>query len=350
MDQGLQKEIEIENKIWNERLYRQEPYKGGKLDRFPLSPSQIGKCALALGRNVSHYLGIADYPRGAGSTTPRLQRVFARGHLLEEALVEDFEKQAGLKVQDRQKEVVLLTLPDGRRIKGNIDGNVYHDGMKVTVDFKSKGARYAGNFADSIQQFFEEMKETGLVEEFNENAYFITDPKGLFHRLSLDEFFVDYLLQLNSYGVVENSDYVTLYYENKNTCANYEVKWEPNAYLFEYAVRKLRYIYTQVTTAGAESIQKEYQLGSARCRLCEYNELCYGAYTPPVSKVSGILPADLESFYLNATRRDVQRSEEEVLKYMQEKDLTHVELSNGTTYERKWLKTPKPHYELRLTK
>src|SRR5690606_25655808 len=111
---------------------------------------------------------------------------------------------------------------------------------KILSDIKSKGAFYSAGFKDSIDKFFQEMKQTGLVEEIYENCFYITNAKGLFDIISLDEFFVDYLLQLNAYAFALREkgtkvDFVSLYYENKNTCANYEVRWTPHQALFDYA-------------------------------------------------------------------------------------------------------------------
>ena len=363
MDEGVQKELDLETKVWNERLYKEAPYKGGKLDRFPLSPSQIGKCGLALARNLSHYMGLSDYPRANDAISPRVSRIFARGHLLESALISDLEKFTPLKIDEQQKKLELFSLAENVSVVGSIDGIAVHDveGVKVLLDFKSKGSFYSANFTDSISQFFKELMQTGLVEEPYENCFYITNAKKLFDIISLDEFFVDYLLQLNAYafGLLPEGvkvDFVSLYYENKNSCANYEVRWTPSLELFEYAKKKFQFIYDTVTTKGAEEVPKEFALGSARCRLCDYNEMCWGKYEPKTDsqkgKFVGQLAANLDKT-LQGTFIDTIRNEkvvEEVLTYMSQKELTHIKLDNGLTYERKFLKSPKPHYELRLTK
>ncbi len=352
MDVGIQKETTNETESWNSHNF-----KGTPVDRYPLSPSQIGKCSLALGRNLSHYLNLADYPRSPTALSPRTKRIFARGHLLEAALIDDFEKFTDLKVEDRQKGLVLFKLSDGTPIQGSIDGIVVApDGTRILVDFKSKGAFYSAGFTDSINQFFAQLRETGYVEEIAENAYLITDAKGLFDIISLDDFFVDYLLQLNAYGSAERVDFVTLYYENKNTSANYEVRWVPSKELFDYAKDKFQFIYNTVIEKGAEAIPKEFALGSSRCKLCEHNEMCWGKYTPPTDaargKVVGELGAKLDRTLKEARQSKIMRDkvEEEVLLFMGKEDITHVQTSDGLTYERKFLKSPKPHYELRLTK
>lgn len=364
MDEGVQKELDLETKVWNERLFTEAPYKGGKLDRFPLSPSQIGKCGLALARNLSHYMGISNYPRAADSISPRVARIFARGHLLEDALIADLEKFTPLKIQEQQKRLKLFQLDKDRFVEGNIDGLAVHDidGVKVLLDFKSKGAFYSSNFTDSISQFFQELKQTGLVEELNETCFYITDAKGLFDLISLDEFFVDYLLQLNAYafGMRDEGikvDFVSLYYENKNSCANYEVRWVPSFSLFEYAQKKFKFIYNTVLKEGAEAVPKEFALGSGRCRLCDYNTLCWGKYEPKTDaqkgKIIGAVDKDLEDKIMHclAVAGSIGvKNEEEALTIMSNKDYSHIRFSNGLVYERKWLKSPKPHFELRLSK
>lgn len=355
MDEGVQKVIDNETRDWNERTDK-------GLERFPLSPSQIGKCGLALARNLSHYLGRGNYPRAKDSIKPRTRRIFARGDLLEDALIGDMGSHAGLNVADSQTRVRLFALSKQHAVEGNIDGIlVAPDGTRILVDFKSKGAFYSANFSDSIHQFFQELRTTGQVEVIHDNpnggaSYLITDAKALFDLISLDEFFVDYLLQLNAYAFAEGVkvDFVALYYENKNTCANYEVRWVPHPALFEYARAKFQYIYDTVLKDGAEAVPKEFTLGTSRCRLCDYNELCWGKYVPPVSteRRVGTLDASLDRA-LRASQREhhvVAKIEEDVLSYMARNDLTHVTTSDGLTYTRKFLKSPKEHFELRLSK
>lgn len=348
MDDGLQKEISNEVEGWNNRT---------NLERFPLSPSQGGKCALALARNLAHYLGVSEYPRPTDAISPRTQRIFARGHLLEDALKKDLAKYTPLKVEDEQKRVTVFALSEEHKVEGNIDGVLVSPlGRRVLVDFKSKGAFYSAAFNDSINEFFAELRQTGVVEELAPNCFFISDAKALFDVLSLDNFFVDYLLQLNAYAFAEGVqvDFVALYYENKNTCANYEVRWEPKRELLDYVKTKFQYIYDTVRSKGPEAVEKEFQLGSARCRLCEHNERCWGKYEPKAStaRVVGSLQPDLD-MALRAAQREhhvVAKVEEAVLNEMQRKDLTHVQTSDGLIYERKFLKSPKPHFELRLSK
>ena len=343
MDAGVQKEIDSDNEKWNTRT---------NLERYPLSPSQIGKCSLALARNLSHYTANADYPRNAGGITPRVQRVFARGHLLEDAIIGDIEKYTPFKVVDRQKKLTVFTLADGTEITGSIDGiAVSPKGTRILIDVKSKGSYYSAGFQDSISQFFTELRQTGHVEALSETSFHITDPKALFDDLSLDEFFVDYLLQLNAYGTAEAVDFVSLYYENKNTCANYEVRWKPVKELYDFALAKFQYVYDNRTTP--EAVPKEFGLGSSRCRLCEYNELCWGKYEPKNrGKTVAALPEDLDIELTESVIHNIafQKTQEQVLEFMMKEELSHVTTSKGLTYERKFLKSPKPHYELRLSK
>lgn len=357
MDKGIQKELDNETKVWNERLHEKE-YKGTSLDRFPLSPSQGGKCALALARSTSHFLGHTNYVRDNTSISTRVKRIFNRGHLLEAALIEDMEKYTGLRIIDQQRRVRLFTLGGGRHVEGSIDGiGVSPKGARVLLDYKSKGAFHSSAFNDSIAQFFQELRQTGLVEELDENCFYITDAKALFDVISFDEFFVDYLLQLNSYAFSEelkgSIDFVALFYENKNTCAQYEVRWTPDESLFNYVKDKFNYIDSMVKTP--EEVPKEFALGSTRCRLCDYNDMCWGKYDPslkPSKYRKEVLSAELSDRINPAlsTVMDHKKAHEEVLTMMSQKDLTHVETSNGIFYERKFLKSPKPHYELRLSK
>jgi hypothetical protein len=153
-------------------------------------------------------------------------------------------------------------------------------------------------------------------------------------------------------------DFVSLFYENKNTEAYYEIRWIPDVSLFEYVQKKYRYIWDSVwSEGGAESVPKEYSYGSTRCFLCKYNNTCYPKAketknAPQASTQVGKLDETLDKAFTGVIHEEFIHSKvrDEILAYMQQKDLESVVLSNGLKYMRKYLKSPKPHYELRLTK
>jgi hypothetical protein len=355
-----------------------ERYNNDRPERYPLSPSQIGKCALALARNLAHYHGVVKYPRRVESLPPRLYRIFRRGNLLEEAMVADFEEYAGIKLKLRQQrlhlfDVVYNSGPKApmmteeefvQAIEGDIDGLVVHEqsGLRILVDYKSKGVRYSAGFNDSLSEMFAEMIQTGLVEDKGDNLYFVNDINQLINLWSADDFFMDYMLQLNSYAF---SDWfrrnpvhaVSLYYENKNTCANYEVRWVPDRRPFDWARNKFQHIFSTVFTSGPEAVQREFNAGSTKCFLCEYNEQCNGKFDKTSQRVVGnieavgVKPEEYKEYTdtINAQRRK-EKLEMKILAAMEQKGLTFIQMPDGLTYERKFLKTPKPHHELRLTR
>lgn len=375
MDTGVQLEIDAETKIWNERLFTTKEYAGGKYDRFPLSPSQAGKCALLLGRNLSHYLGVANYPRAQDAIQPRLQRIFARGHLLEDALISDFEKYTHLKVVKRQRRVRLpFTLGGGKRtIEGSIDVEYLDEktGTLILADKKSKGAFYSADFKDSINSTFQGYRQTGLVSEFAPNSFLISDALAFFNTIDLNDFFVDYLLQLNSYAFaidVETNeqlrfDFCSLYYENKNSCENYELRWKPHPGLMDFVKSKFEFIYDNVRKVAATkpiefdpalmaAIPREFSLGSARCKLCDQKTLCYGEYDPSTkvpTHTMGALPPELDKQLVGALSQEqlTDRIRQNVLAEMDRQNVTHVTLSSGITIERRWYKGNDQCYKLK---
>lgn len=379
LEDGINKEIDEEVKVWDERLFTKEPYKGGTFDRFPLSPSQIGKCALALARNVSHYVGRGNYPRNRSTYEPQRQRVFARGHVLEEAMVDDIDKYTPFKLGERQTRLKLFEIGKDpatgeiRYCEGNIDGLAVHEenGVKILIDFKSKGAKYAKGFTDTIQQFFQELRQTGLVQEIYENSFYITDVSKLFDILSLDDFFVDYLLQLNGYafGMREAGtkvDFVSLFYENKNTSAYYEIRWVPSQKLLDYSQKKYQFIWDAVNTYKIKNdghdderlmaaIPKEFALGSTRCFLCEYKSMCYPeTLKPGKSDPRSFVQLDptLDKAVSTAFSDNLiaEKAKESVLVEMERQKASHVKLSNGMVFERRFYKSPKEHFELKQVK
>jgi hypothetical protein len=369
IEAGMEKEIETEIKVWNERLFKTPEYKGTSLDRFPLSPSQGGRCSLALARDVSHVVGRGDYPKHRADFNYRVQRVFARGHLLESAMVEDIEKYTPYKITEKQTRLRIFPIgtdPEtGEEVwcEGNSDGLAVHGDSKILLDFKSKGARYSANFSDTIQEMFQELRKTGLVMEVRENEFAITDIKKLFDVLPLSDFLVDYLLQLNAYAFgFRNAgtkvDFVGLFYENKNTEAYYIIKWIPNVALLDFMKKKYQYIWDMVMQGKHEEVPKEFTYGTARCFLCKYKGQCYGednlktSSDPAKTTETGNLTSTLDKAFTAGLQEEgiIQKVHEEVLTYMQQNDLRYIRLGNGLKFERKHLKSPKPHYELRQVK
>lgn len=367
LEEGMEKEINEEIKVWNERLFKAPEYEGGSLDRFPLSPSQGGRCSLALARDVSHHLGRGNYPKHRDDFNYRVQRIFARGHVLEGAMVADIEKYTPYKITEKQTRLKIFPLgkdDDGNEVfcEGNSDGLAVDEstGSKILLDFKSKGARYSANFSDSIQQMFQELRQTGLVTEVRQNEFAITDIGKLFDVLPLSDFLVDYLLQLNAYAFgFRNAgtkvDFVGLFYENKNTEAYYIIKWIPSVKLFEFMKKKYQYIWDMAMAGKQEEVPKEFTFGSARCFLCKYKGLCYSEEAlqqnkdPAKTVETGKLSDTLDKAFTAGLSEQgiIAKVHEEVLTYMQQNDLRYIRLGNGLKFERKFLKSPKPHYELR---
>lgn len=370
IEAGMEKEINEEIKVWNDRLFKTEEYKGTDYDRFPLSPSQGGRCSLALGRDVSHVIGRGNYPKLRDDFKFRTQRIFARGHVLESAMVDDIEKYTDYKLekQARLRIFKLGTHPDtGEEVwcEGNSDGLAIDErnGVKILLDFKSKGARYSSAFSDTIQEMFQDMRKTGLVTEVRENEFKITDVKKLFDVLPLSDFFVDYLLQLNAYAFGYKDagtkvDFVGLFYENKNTSAYYVIKWVPSLELFNFMKKKYQYIWDMAVQGKQEDIPKEFTYGSARCFLCRYKGLCYdeklvkASSDPAKATETGSLTDTLDKAFTAGLleQKIIEKAHEAALTYMQQNDLRYIVLKNGLKFERKFLKSPKPHHELRMVK
>jgi len=345
-----------------------ERHNAGNIERYPLSPSGIGKCALKLARDVAHYHGVKQYPKPP--ITAKLRRIFARGNVIETSLIQDIKEYTDLKPTLTQQRVHLFDVvhmtASGQALNRSIEGDIdtlmvsrEHD-FKILTDFKSKGSYYSSGFGDSTSEFFGKLLETGLVEDLGNNCYLITDIVKLVDLVPAEEFMVDYYYQLNAYAFSEwvrrvGIDGVALYYENKNTCVHYELRWIPDIRLFDHARNKFQYIFDTVFTKGPEAVQREFIGGSARCRLCEYNGACNPAVEAAVSpKIEAGVIGDVElekSFRTNKIAlKKVEKAEERILLEMEKKGLTHIITSDGLKYEKKFLKSPKPHFELRLCK
>src|SRR5690606_8255601 len=125
---------------------------------------------------------------------------------------------------------------------------------------------------------------------------------------------------------------------------NYELRWKPHPGLMKFAQEKYEYIYNNVRMAGGEfkatngevpfedilqdKIPKEFSLGTSRCKLCDYKNLCYGEFDPstrPATHLMGAIDPDLDSKFVNAVTDESinERVKEDVLQALGQQDATH---------------------------
>jgi len=359
---------------------KEEKRKKFELERFPLSPSQFGGCGRNLAIDLAEFCGLKLYKKEMLNS--RATKKFSRGHTIEYSLLRQFGFAVpSVKQSHKQQVIHMADTPDGKYvIGGSIDALLSTPDGNMIMDVKSKGTFYSVAYSDKFREEFEEIGMMEGVEKFGTDAYYIHDIDEFFHNFDRDNFLSGYFLQLNAYGAAPwSQNYknnlfpdhrgicaVSLYFENKNNHQDVELRWAPSQTLYKYAVDRMQAIYKWVAIDKKDPLKypTEYILGSLRCKLCARKENCW-----PGEKHPWIGPkkrwgkdtfklkdgAKLEEVYkkfkpaLNSGKVANQYAAE-IMALMEEMKVNKVTFSDGFVYEMKFLKSPKPHTELRRSK
>jgi hypothetical protein len=367
-------DIGIEEEIKKEEAERQK----GKVNRFPLSPSQFGACGRLLAMSLAEYVGKGIFPLEL--LDPRAIRRFSRGYDIEYSLLKQFKKYVPIAQSFGQQYLTMDTTPDGKYIIGGSLDTLFQTDEHLIVDIKSKATYFSSSHSDAFEETFAKIKEMSGVTQFGDKAYFIEDIDSFYERYNKDDFISRYFLQLNAYGACDwavtfksnlfpNSTgvkAVSLLFENKNNHVMAEIRWAPSRKLYDFAIQRMKDIYQYVAIDNKDptKYKADFTLGSLACRLCPRKAVCWGdtrhPYTGPKTKWakdserlhnSSQLGETYEK-YKNAltTQSDLDKLETELVKEMQASGESKIRFADGKVYEIKLLKSPKPHLALRRSK
>lgn len=368
LDLGIEEEIAKEEK---ERLK-------GKGLRFPLSPSKFGGCARELAMSLAEYVGLGIYPMEP--MEPRGKRRFTRGYDIEYSMMKQLKKYVPIAQGFGQQYLEMARTPDDKYVIGGSMDTLFMSEEHMIVDIKSKATYFSSAMSDSFEECFDAIANMPGVRVFGTRALYIEDIDAFYNRYNKDDFISRYFLQLNAYGACDWSrDFrsnmfpgvvgiraVALLFENKNNHVMAEIRWKPTRTLYDYAIKRMQDIYQWVVIDKKDPVKykPDYTLGSLACRLCSRKAACWGDARHPYNGPKKQWPVDanrtknadqLEAVYMKyknllTAKYDHDNIEEELVKEMLESGETKIRFVDGKTYELKYLKTPKPHYELRPSK
>ena len=150
-----------------------------------------------------------------------------------------------------------------------------------------------------------------------------------------------------------------------------EFRFAPSMEQFEILKSKFKQINSAVEQKKPELVKKDASLGSIRCAFCDYSKLCWNddslkSYFKTFPKKKW--PDDVKNLPLDAelTEKlenyiddwDEAKEASDELKHIEAKILTiltncdtnKIRTANGEVYDIKYLKSPRPHFELRKGK
>lgn len=368
LDCGIEEEIQKEEQ---DRLK-------GMGHRFPLSPSKFGSCARELAMSLAEFVGLGLYP--CEPLDPRAKRRFTRGYDIEYSMMKQLKKYIPIAQGFGQQYLEMARTPDDKYVIGGSMDTLFMSEEHMIVDIKSKATYFSSYMSDSFEETFHEIGRMPGVRTFGARALYIEDIDAFYHRYNKDDFISRYFLQLNAYGACDWSlnfrsnmfpgvvgiSAVALLFENKNNHIMAEIRWKPSRTLYDYAIQRMQDIYKWVVIDRKNPLEykPDFTLGSVACRLCPRKAACWGdtrhPYNGPKKKWAVDAnrtknAASLEAAYdryrnLLTAKYDHDNMEEELIKEMVESGETKIRFVDGSVYELKYLKTPKPHYELRPAK
>ena len=345
---------------------------------FPLRPSSAGYCSRRLAHQLESYYGIAEHPRE--ERKPETIRLLNLGNSIEWHSIKNFDMIANLapelKVRWKQQGVSLFRLdPVVGEIAPLIEGSIdlclvnQETGEAGIVDCKSKGDKFNVAFKSDWDAQADKFNGMKTLIKLTDQSWYAPELEPFLDELN-DVYFSHNFVQVNSYCCTDwakdhQVSYGAIYRYNKNSSKHIEIRFKPSDKMFQKLKVKFNNIYRNVVLGTIENIKPDCFLGSPLCAYGPLNNLCWGedalqAYfkTFPKKKwatdayqVSPELADSLEAYeQLNPALENRDKLEQMILREMVENQVVKVKAPSGKVYEAKHLKSPKPHFELRLTK
>lgn len=336
----------------------------------PLRPSSAGYCARKLAYQNQEWMKLAPYT--AEVKKPSVIRLLNLGHFIESHIIQEFRKIKGLELKYMQQILGFLEYEDGELAEGSMDMGLKMAGFNGgAADAKSKGDKFSGYAASKWDQDGESYGKMASVERINEVFFKIPDLDAFLAELR-DPFLKANFYQLNVYVnspflKERNYDHASVIQYNKNDSRMREFRFKPSQKAFEYVQDKFRRI--KANAATPEVIEREHSLGSMSCSYCEYASRCWPEVDtkkafyetlptknwPKNTSYLGDTGATLERMYkLYKEAESISESREllaeDMVALMRTEQIELIKFNDGATYTIKFLKSPKPHYELRRTK
>lgn len=249
----------------------------------PLRPSGAGRCERELGFAYAEFKGYAKYDKTPN--TPDVHRLLNFGHHVERHLIEEMRNAFRLapkpiQIKYQQQTLTFFTLHDGTIIEGNIDGVLISENWKIIMDVKSKKEKFSSYFKSSWEEFGEWIMKMPSVSQIGEGAFWIDDLDAFLAK-STDAFFNANLFQLCLYSTHEfiterGIDCASLIYYSKNASTLREVRFRPSKKVAEYIEKKFKKVAEVIDkTKDPLQLDREYQLGSAKCAFCPFSKQCW---------------------------------------------------------------------------
>lgn len=354
-----------------------EEQESGKTFGKPLRPSAAGKCTRELAYELMVHYGKAKYP--VELKEPEVHRLLNLGHSIEYHIIKQFELISDI-FDIRYKQQVLsfayLEAKDDPKmsqwLEGSIDLVFWSEKYKCVADIKSKKDKWSAAFKSAWDDLDDKLRRMKSVTSITDDAYWVEDLSAFLEELS-DPFFESNFLQLNLYAT---SDFLkergithgAIIQYCKNDSRLREVRFKPSQEVADRVKGKFQVALDAAAKGTPELAPKDHFIGSVKCAFCPYSAQCWNENAlkafyktfpkkqwPTDTNRMGVKGNQLESLFAkyNESHRfigETEKAEQDILKAMAEAEVNKVKLEDGSVYEAKFLKSPRPHMELRRSK
>jgi hypothetical protein len=341
----------------------------------PLRPSASGKCTRVLAFDMAEYLGKASYPKEV--MKPSVKRLLDLGSFVEKHLIQQFKWNVpSTLLKSRYEQTILhfyrLTAESDPSInvliEGSNDAVFFSPDSRGLIDYKSKNDGWSATHKSRWDMMDEKLSRMKTVEKFSETAYWVEDLPAFLDELN-DAFFASNFLQTNGYCCTEfmkerGIDHGAVIQSNKNDSRLREVRFKPSQALFDKVRAKFQTALNAAAAGNPHAAPADFALGSVSCAYCPRSKECRGdsdALKAFYATFNKSWPVDIaeddplvQAFSHFEKFEEVSASREKleahILADLETRNLGKIRLPNGNVYETKFLKSPKPHVELRRSK
>ncbi len=352
---------------------------------YPLRPSSAGACGRKLAYELMQYKGFASYPREVKSAATI--RLLALGNPIEQHSIRNFDLitkvDEEFKVKYRQQALSFFRLDpvgdelQGQLIEGSMDLAIMKSNTGGFLDVKSAKDKFSQSFKtkwDESTAKYNAMMTlipiSGTADLKDNTAWYAPDLEMFLEELK-EPFFEDNFLQLNSYCCTDFAkehgiDHGSIYRYCKNDSRHIEIRFKPSEKLYLKLKDKLNRVNKAVAQKKPELVKKDEVLGSMKCAWCPYAKLCWNEdalkahfntyekkeWPTDIGKLKNQPLVDLFAAYESPDKKaaEAESIETAIKQYLVEAEVKKIKLDNGNVYELKYLKTPKPHFDLRRSK
>ena len=358
--------------------------------KFPLRPSSSGDCRRKLAYQLEEWLGLMSYEKG--QLGARKLRIFKAGHAVEYDLKQQVKDCDGFTVKYRWQAVDFYSIEDDQnkglrfKVQGSNDDcfcptdEFDPEFGKGLVDYKSKGDKWEAAYKtgwdetnDKLSKIARKVCDTTTKEDNRGDTEFWVEDLEKFLEDLNDPFFAKNFYQLNGYARTEffkaqGVDHCVLIQSNKNDSRIRVIRFKPCDKVYEKCKSIFEDVLNAVAQGSAEYAPRDSNLGSSMCSLCPYSKQCWDGADATKAFFKTLPPKkwpvdiwklnDQNLKYLfgkhchdsEYIKNKFKAREEEIIKKMLAHKIQKIKLDNGEVWMLKWLKTPKPHYELRRGK